>query len=213
MRIWVSRRVGPFRIGSSFGPRDFRGRQSFRTAARQSGDYVYVVQGHGAVKIGVTSDLDGRLASLQTGSPYPLDMVYSIPIAGDAYAVEAEAHDMLDRHRLAGEWFVVPADVAVAAINGAAFRLSAVADSDDAAGHVGRGRWFVRYLIATLAWLPLYPIINNTPVAGLFYIVAIVCLGIFFMTKYGSRSEQRGWIGIGLAGCITACAITVAATA
>lgn len=150
MRVFVSRRVGRYRDGASYSRRDFRRANTSRGAERAlSRDFVYVVQGQEAVKVGVTRDLAGRLSQLQTGSPHTLEMAYSTRVRGDAYAVEAEAHAMLARHRIGGEWFAVPADVAVAAINGAAFRLSGFAERSDSG--LSLRIWWPRLL----AWFAL----------------------------------------------------------
>lgn len=65
---------------------------------------VYFVQGAGGgpVKIGVTSDLDKRLKSLQTGHPELLVVLKWVP--GDA-SIEALLHARFGHLRLAGEWF------------------------------------------------------------------------------------------------------------
>ncbi len=153
MRVFVSRRVGPFRMGASFGARDFRRGRQAAYQQPSSGDHVYVVEGNGAVKIGVTGDLQARMAQLQTGSPYPLHLAYSTPVWGDAYAVEAEAHAMLGRHRLAGEWFGVPADVAVAAVSGAAYRIGS---EPEQAGRSQRLGWLTRYALAVVIPIPFW---------------------------------------------------------
>jgi hypothetical protein len=66
--------------------------------------YVYVigVRNAGPVKIGVTSNLPGRLSSLQTG--YPQKLVVLARLRGDE-ADEAKAHAMFEDERLEGEWF------------------------------------------------------------------------------------------------------------
>jgi len=181
--------MGPFRVGASFGSRSFRRRQSHGSEPVLSRNHVYVVQGKDAVKLGVTSDLDGRLAQLQTGSPHRLDMVYSTRVAGDAYAVEAEAHAMLARHRLSGEWFGVPPDVAVAAINGAAFRLTA--------SH-GRGaspNWLKRVLLIALAFTPQWAFLSaGQPLgfaAGFFFGMTTMIVGLLKT----EAAEGVGFVG------------------
>ena len=68
---------------------------------------VYLIQQDvtWAVKIGFTSDGDslvGRVATLQTASPYRLRIIYRMP--GSA-ATEAQLHRRFQRYRLMGEWF------------------------------------------------------------------------------------------------------------
>lgn len=61
----------------------------------------------GLVKIGTTSNLTHRLASLQCGSPVPLQVVWSVP--GDA-ALERHLHRALMEYRKHGEWFDLGSD-------------------------------------------------------------------------------------------------------
>ena len=123
MRFYFSGpRIGLVRPGVSFNARRER-RSAYRPEAL--GDYVYVIQGeHGHAKIGVSADPGSRLAALQTGSSCPLSIVWCSRVAGDAYAVEQEAHAMLAAHRLAGEWFDINPEGAIGAIYGAAYRLN-----------------------------------------------------------------------------------------
>lgn len=123
MRLWFSgsRLLGVVRPGVSF---TLRGGM-FRAQPR-AGDFVYVIEGeHGHVKIGVSRDPVARLATLQTGSSVPIGLAWR-EFAGDrAFEIEQEAHAMLARHRLAGEWFDVPREAAIGAVYGAAYRLGA----------------------------------------------------------------------------------------
>jgi len=188
MRVFVSRRVGPFRMGASFGPRDFRRGRQAAYQQPSSGDHVYIVEGNGAVKIGVTGDLQARLAQLQTGSPYPLRLAYSTPVWGDAYAVEAEAHAMLDRHRLAGEWFGVPADVAVAAVNGAAFRLAPSNMPEPRSAN-----WLKRALVVALVFTPQWILLGSGRPLGFVLCFFIAMMGI---TIGMLKNEAAGNIGL-----------------
>jgi T5orf172 domain len=88
--------------------------------------YVYVISGpHGLSKIGVTTNPTARLAALQTGSGFPISFSYLMSVASTrgAYAVEQRAHAALSRNRVAGEWFDVAPDDAVAAVKDAAAAL------------------------------------------------------------------------------------------
>lgn len=212
MRVFVSRRVGPFRMGASFGARDFRrGRQA---AYQQSatGDHVYVVEGNGAVKIGVTGDLQARMAQLQTGSPYPLRLAYSTPVWGDAYAVEAEAHAMLDRHRLAGEWFGVPADVAVAAVNGAAYRVggeSGKAGSSQRPNPIIRAVWSFAWSVPF--WLLAFSAVS---VFAPIYLLLLMPVLVFRAMRWapGTRGEAIVFIVLGWLAAIAPALVMVART-
>lgn len=68
---------------------------------------VYLVEGGGRFKIGISADPAARLASLQTGSPFLLRLVCSREFA-DAAAVERELHMRMGAHRIHGEWFDLP---------------------------------------------------------------------------------------------------------
>lgn len=59
------------------------------------------------VKIGVTSNAERRLKSLQTGSPFKLHCTALIPCKSkeSAYDLESFLHKQLSRHRMEGEWF------------------------------------------------------------------------------------------------------------
>lgn len=59
------------------------------------------------VKVGITSALSGRLSSLQTGSSLPLICVQAFPVPDReiALALEKAFHTVMDRFRMAGEWF------------------------------------------------------------------------------------------------------------
>lgn len=70
--------------------------------------FVYVLQGDqgGPIKVGVTTDVLGRIAGLQTGYPYELQLLHVVPGAHD---LEAEFHRRLADAKLRGEWFDGPA--------------------------------------------------------------------------------------------------------
>ena len=59
------------------------------------------------VKIGVTSDLESRIASLQTGNPYKLTCKALIPCDDktQAYHLESFFHKQFKKNRMMGEWF------------------------------------------------------------------------------------------------------------
>jgi len=122
MRLFfLGPRILGIRTGISINPRDLVPQ---RPAGTLEGSFVYVVQGtHGLVKIGVSQDPNQRLAALQTGSPFPLTMPYISATPGTGFDIEAEAHRLLDQHRVQGEWFSVRPSRAVEAIGQAAASL------------------------------------------------------------------------------------------
>jgi len=90
--------------------------------------FVYVVgpaEGTGAHKIGISVDVTGRLASLQTGHPARLAVAFAVPHRRAA-RVEALAHSALADWRLSGEWFDCPASMAM----GAVVKAMAAADEE-----------------------------------------------------------------------------------
>ncbi len=120
MRFWLSGpRILGIRPGVSFGPHDWHMR-GLEGRMRTS---VYVIEGgHGLVKIGISTNVQARLATLQTSSPFPLRLVFEAG-CDDAMMAEQEAHAALARYRMAGEWFDVPAHMAIAAVAEAAGRI------------------------------------------------------------------------------------------
>jgi hypothetical protein len=77
---------------------------------------VYVIKPagfSGPCKIGRSTNVPGRLATLQAGSPQKLE-VYAVYVGG--VGVEAKAHAMLAEKRAHGEWFDVTPDEAVRSV-------------------------------------------------------------------------------------------------
>ena len=107
------------RPGISFQPSDLQAKPKPLSAV----PYVYVIKGEQHVKIGVTKAPETRLAQIRTGCSTPTDYAFLAPVSGDPYALEREAHAMLARYRLNGEWFDVPPELAIAAVTGAAAKL------------------------------------------------------------------------------------------
>jgi hypothetical protein len=127
MRLFfMGPRIRGIRPGISFGPNDFRKVFGTSTTAKgaMTGSFVYVIEGQaGHHKIGVSRDRIQRLAELQTGSPVPLRFAYIGATPGLGYNIEGRAHELLDAHRKEGEWFLVPASIAIGATLEAASRL------------------------------------------------------------------------------------------
>jgi hypothetical protein len=55
-----------------------------------------------AVKIGLTANLDERIKTLGTASPWPLTLIRSLPGSAE---LERELHRVLAEDRMHGEWF------------------------------------------------------------------------------------------------------------
>ncbi|WP_328842872.1 GIY-YIG nuclease family protein [Streptomyces sp. NBC_00258] len=67
--------------------------------------WVYVVSSEDnpkAVKIGVATEIEGRMKSLQAGSASPLVLRWS---ARGGFLLERHLHDRFDQRRINGEWF------------------------------------------------------------------------------------------------------------
>jgi hypothetical protein len=124
-------RVMGIRPGISLGASDFRrafGAKGSNARAgagsTMTGSFVYVIEGeNGHHKIGVSRDPIARLAQLQTGSHVPLKFSYIGVTPGTGYDIEGRAHELLETHRKQGEWFLVPASIAIGATLEAASRL------------------------------------------------------------------------------------------
>jgi DNA-binding XRE family transcriptional regulator len=80
---------------------------------------VYVIKSDaGPIKIGISSNPENRLKSLQGSSPYTLTIYFVKAVNGGvAESIERQAHDSLAKNRLRGEWFNVAADDAVYVVN------------------------------------------------------------------------------------------------
>lgn len=84
--------------------------------------FIYVIgPWQGLQKVGLTTDPQSRLATLQTASPFDILMHASVAVPfREAHAFERRAHQILARTRVRNEWFeTTPAD-AVAAVHSAA---------------------------------------------------------------------------------------------
>jgi hypothetical protein len=64
--------------------------------------YVYFVAGGPFIKIGWSMWMRERIAGLQTGNPYKLELLATMPGSIDT---EREMHDRFKDHRVEGEWF------------------------------------------------------------------------------------------------------------
>lgn len=72
--------------------------------------YVYVISSDSAIKIGVTTNIQSRLASLQTANPEPLTVACAIRCVDEsaAHALEKHLHNRYRAFKLKGEWFDIP---------------------------------------------------------------------------------------------------------
>lgn len=79
---------------------------------------LYVIgQDAGPFKVGVTSNVQRRMSSIQTGCPFPLKLMYSLETEA-AELREKEVHANLSPFRTSGEWFDAPIDLIIDTVNG-----------------------------------------------------------------------------------------------
>ena len=68
--------------------------------------YLYVIYCKGYAKIGLTDAPKTRLSAMQSGNPFPLEMIYSLLLKKkDAVAVEAAVLLALNDAHWLGDWF------------------------------------------------------------------------------------------------------------
>lgn len=67
------------------------------------------------VKVGISDNPRSRLCSLRTGCPFPINMfaTLELPSREMARMLEKEFHELGEKHRLEGEWFVFHAPAAL----------------------------------------------------------------------------------------------------
>lgn len=87
--------------------------------------FVYVIAVKGLngrpqkpVKIGISTEPDGRLASIQTSCPFPIGIVHCqrVPDREIAKAVEYAVHAVRREYRSHGEWFEMTPAEAIASV-------------------------------------------------------------------------------------------------
>ena len=132
VRFWLrGPRLGPIRPGVSFSAAELGfGKQPQQKGKAKSvgekldGSFIYVIRGSHMCKIGVSTNPTARLATLRTSSPFPLSFAFIGATNGtNGFAIEQEAHRLLERHRTEGEWFDIPEELAIATVWAAAASL------------------------------------------------------------------------------------------
>lgn len=71
--------------------------------------YVYVVEGGGYYKIGMTSHVDNRLAQIKPALPFEVTIAHTIK-TDDMAGLEARFHKYFAKQRCNGEWFQLSKD-------------------------------------------------------------------------------------------------------
>ena len=69
--------------------------------------WVYFIVCGGSVKIGVSDDVESRLASLQTANPAKLKLKAKIGVSGrrEAFDLEKKIHEKFSSYHVRGEWY------------------------------------------------------------------------------------------------------------
>jgi len=71
--------------------------------------YVYFIRAgnRGAIKIGIARNIERRVATLQTGNAFKLNIMALIPCGcrKEAQNLESNIHKFFNRQRIRGEWF------------------------------------------------------------------------------------------------------------
>lgn len=81
--------------------------------------YVYVIgRPDGPVKVGVAAAPWQRIKKLRTGCPFPVEILFVHPMRDRAHAMQHEGmfHSVHEQSRMHGEWFDMPAELAVESI-------------------------------------------------------------------------------------------------
>lgn len=73
-------------------------------ATRNQSGCVYLLKSNGLYKIGITQNLEARIASLQTGSPDTIEVIHTIKTS-NMTMLENELHNKFESKRVRGEWF------------------------------------------------------------------------------------------------------------
>lgn len=82
--------------------------------------FIYLIECHEFVKVGIADDANSRLVQLQVGCPYELRLLASFPTQ-HAARDEARLHGLWKRYEVRGEWFIVPAGELAWAMNASTF--------------------------------------------------------------------------------------------
>lgn len=69
--------------------------------------HLYVIHMEGHYKIGHTQNIEGRLSSIQTGSPFKADLLFSwgYNTSSESRGIEKQLHNRFSQQRVRGEWF------------------------------------------------------------------------------------------------------------
>lgn len=75
---------------------------------------IYVVENeHGMVKIGVSQNVTGRIATLSKQGGFNVNNLYQSKACSNAYKIENHIHKKLKANSVKGEWFKIEFETAV----------------------------------------------------------------------------------------------------
>lgn len=73
---------------------------------RSSSSYLYLVESAGHVKIGITNDVNKRLSSIRTSTPFGVSLIQSWDLGEEmVYKVEQHLHSLYSEYSVRLEWF------------------------------------------------------------------------------------------------------------
>lgn len=67
---------------------------------------IYIIKADKFVKIGISNDISKRVTSLQSGCPFPINVIANINLE-NASEIEKSLHRIYRKHCVRGEWFVL----------------------------------------------------------------------------------------------------------
>jgi hypothetical protein len=68
--------------------------------------YVYFIKAGDAIKVGIATDINSRMVSVQVGNPHKIKLLHSISTSEQhAREIESQIHGLFHKTNLNGEWF------------------------------------------------------------------------------------------------------------
>lgn len=77
---------------------------------KKKSKYIYVLECMGFYKIGYAYDVKSRINSMQAGSPFILNHIFSEKVWNPRDA-ESRLHKILSDYKVRGEWFKLPKEL------------------------------------------------------------------------------------------------------
>ncbi|MCP3699063.1 MAG: GIY-YIG nuclease family protein [Aliivibrio sp.] len=73
---------------------------------------IYIMESNGAIKVGISRDVEKRLSTLQCGSSNKITVIYKTNFCDNPEAVEAVCHTSMRTGHIHGEWFDIDLELA-----------------------------------------------------------------------------------------------------